>query len=103
MRHSLDVALKFSIEPLAEPSLLWLADLAVSLPVPAGLAQVLHPKEQLYFWYNEMTESSRWQHPVDDFIKTNLKIMRTPHHPHAVTARRTSLGTFNKRSKPGGM
>jgi len=102
MRHSLDLALKFTIEPLAESNLIWLADLAVSLPVPAGWVQVFHPKEQLHYWYNEMTDSSRWQHPVDDFIKTHMKILRTPHHPSSLTARRVSLDLKNSQ-KPEGM
>lgn len=137
MTDTIKMALKYAIDPIAEPNLVWLADLATSLPVPAGWiqvslpllpcltrnalivaqlqnSQILHPKERIYFWYNELTRISRylflsivahvvsspkhgmtylsgcrWQHPVDDFIKTNIGILRTPRHPVAMTARST--------------
>jgi len=29
------------------------------------------------FWYNELTGSTQYQHPVDHFIKNTLKLVRT--------------------------
>jgi len=81
LRHTLEVAISYSIDPIKEPSLVWLADLAVSLPAPSGWTQVMHPTEKIPFWYNELTRYSSWQHPVDDFIKTQIKMLRTPRHP----------------------
>ena len=37
-----------------------------------------HPTQHLPFWYNEICGTAQWQHPVDDFVKTTIKLQRLP-------------------------
>ena len=98
MRHSLDLAIKYSIDPVQEAHAIWLADLALSLPLPAGWVRVQHPDEGVLFWHNELTGGSQWMHPIDDFIKMNLKILRSPSHQHSLVMRRSSIGYLNSNN-----
>ena len=91
-RQTLAVAHGFGINPATEAEYLWLADLAMSLPVPAGWVQVEHPVDGQNFWHNEISGTSQWQHPVDEFIKASLKMLRAPSHPQVQVMRRSSIG-----------
>ena len=71
------------LHPITEIELTWLADLALSLPVPVGWVHVEHPAEEsgAHFWHNRIGGTSQWGHPVDDFIKSQIKMSRAPSHP----------------------
>ena len=89
---TLEVAKSYGISVDHEPHYLWLADLALALPLPAGWVQVEHPKEeQRHFWFNELAGSSQWRHPVDDFIHQTLKMQRAPSSPHVQLMRRSRV------------
>ena len=80
LQRTLDAAKAFGINLVTEADCLWLADLALSLPPPAGWVLVERPVSQgTAFWYNELTGSAQYQHPVDHFIKNTLKLLRTGH------------------------
>ena len=83
LRQTLDVVIGYGIQIETEANYLWLADLAIALPLPAGWVQVDHPTQQAQFWHNEICQSSQWQHPVDDFVKATIKMQRQPSSPHS--------------------
>ena len=74
-----------------EAHYLWLADLALALPLPAGWVQLEHPKEDAAFWHNEISQSSQWQHPVDDFVRATVKMQRSPTSPQVMAMRRSRV------------
>ena len=93
MRTSFEVALALGIDIVKEPRLLWLADLAQSLPTPIGWGVAEHPElSQPPFWHNELTLTSQWQHPTDEFVKTLATAIRGPLQPRSKGIVRTLLG-----------
>ena len=89
LRHTLEVAMGHGIQIETEAHYLWLADLAIALPLPAGWVQVEHPTQApAMFWHNEICQSSQWQHPVDDFVKATIKMQRSPSSPQVQVMRR---------------
>ena len=92
--QTLDTARAYQIHPVSEIQMTWLADLALSLPVPAGWLHVEHPTEEhnAHFWHSAVTGSSQWGHPVDDFVKACCKIARAPSHAQCRLMRVESLG-----------
>ena len=74
--HTLDVAERFGIDILEEAQWVWLADLALSLPVPAGWISLRDPASGASYWHNEISNTSTWHHPVDEFIKSTLHMLR---------------------------
>lgn len=75
--QTVTVALKYGLRIEKEPQFVWLADLALALPLPAGWVQVDHPHQHgCTYWHNEICGSSQWAHPVDDFIKAIIKAQR---------------------------
>jgi uncharacterized membrane protein YgcG len=97
VRLTLDVASAYGLDLVGEIDYLWLADLALSLPVPAGWVHVDHPVEKKPYWHNAITGASLWQNPVDEFIKTVIKIQRAPYH-HQV---RVMAASSIARNEPG--
>jgi len=91
VRHTLDVARAYGLIPLKEVEYLWLADIAIALPVPAGWIEHDHPTEGMPYWHNELAGFSQWQHPVDDYIKGLIKMQRAPSHPQVRMMRVESL------------
>ena len=91
LRQTLEVAAAYGIQIETEANYLWLADLALSLPLPAGWVQLDHPTEHRPYWHNEICGSSQWQHPVDDFIKATIKMQRQPLSPQVQVMRRSRL------------
>ena len=81
--QTLETARAYQLHPITEIELTWLADLALSLPVPVGWVHVEHPAEEngAHFWHNRIGGTSQWGHPVDDFIKSQIKMSRAPSHP----------------------
>ena len=55
---------------------MWLADLALSLPVPAAWV-ACDDRNGRRFWHNELTGTSHWVHPVDDYVRATLKTLRS--------------------------
>jgi len=100
---TLDVAMAYGLSIADEPQLLWLADLAISLPLPAGWVQANHPTLQAAFWHNEICHSSQWQHPVDDFIRTTIKMQRSPSSPQAAAMRRSTRPSRIPRKHRGAL
>ena len=51
--------------------------------MPVGWVHVEHPAEEsgAHFWHNRIGGTSQWGHPVDDFIKSQIKMSRAPSHP----------------------
>jgi len=93
LRATLDCALALGIDVVREAEYLWLADLARSLPVPIGWGQAKHPStDTTYFWHNELTATSQWQHPVDEFVKATVSTLRSPLHPRAMPHLEANLG-----------
>ena len=89
LRQTLEVALAYGISCETEAHYLWLAALALALPLPAGWVQLDHPTKGAPFWHNEICGSSQWQHPVDDFVKATIKMQRAPSSPHVQAMRRS--------------
>ena len=82
VRHTLEVALAYGLQLDTEARHLWLADLAVSLPMPAGWTRLEHPEMLgMAFWHNTLTNTSQWVHPIDDYIKGTIKMLRAPSSP----------------------
>ena len=47
--------------------------------------QATHPSNNTsFFWHNELTATSQWQHPIDEFIKATVSTLRSPLHPRAL-------------------
>ena len=92
LRQTLDIAIGYSINLDYEAHYLWLADLALALPLPAGWVELDHPTQQATFWHNEITDSSQWQHPVDDFVKATIKMQRSPSSPQVQRMQRGRAG-----------
>ena len=44
-----------------------------------------------YFWHNEISQTSQWQHPVDDFVKATIKMQRAPSSPQMQVLRRSRV------------
>ena len=89
--QTLQVAMAYGINIEAEGHYLWLADLALSLPVPVGWVQREHPTNGMPYWYNEICDSAQWVHPVDDFIKATIKMQRMPLSPQVQVMRRAGF------------
>jgi hypothetical protein len=53
------------------------------------------------YWFNELTGSSQWVHPIDDFIKSTLSALRAPLKPMSLPHMQTVFGhvTFEKLQK----
>ena len=74
---TLRVADDYGISLKMETNFLFLADLALSLPVPAGWACVERPQGQgPAFWVNEFTGASQYMHPIDMVVKNLLRRLR---------------------------
>jgi hypothetical protein len=101
VRETLNVARKYGINLERELDCLWLADLSLSLPVPAGWLQLDHPKEGVPYWHNTILGVSMWQHPTDEYIRTVLKIHRAPHHLQVRTMASSSLARVTPVSLTG--
>ena len=59
LKHTIEVAIAYGINVEKEPHYLWLADLALSLPVPAGWVRIDEGGDSGY-WYNELAGTSQW-------------------------------------------
>ena len=91
---TLDTALELGIDLVREPHLVWLADLARALPVPLGWVPIAAPIGSVVheLWYNEVTHSSQWLHPVDETVKDLLRSLRAPMRPSSAAVVETALG-----------
>ena len=91
---TLDTALELGIDLVREPHLVWLADLARALPVPLGWAPIAAPIGSVVheLWYNEVTHSSQWLHPIDETVKDLLRSLRAPMRPSSAPVVETALG-----------
>jgi len=92
MTLTISVAVAYGIELVKEAEYLWLADLAMSLPVPLGWVKVTRNAQPSFYWYNELLGISQWTHPIDDFIKCTLKALRQPLHATCLPQVRALLG-----------
>ena len=70
---------------------IWLADLALSLPLPAGWLHLEHPAEAERYWYNEICNTAQWGHPIDELVRSLLKMHRNPRHAQVELMRNPSL------------
>ena len=50
------------------------------------------PEHGASFWRNELTGVAQWQHPIDEFVKSVIKALRTPLHPHSAFVLASLLG-----------
>ena len=92
VRQTLETAKAYQIHPIVELEMMWLANLALALPVPAGWVSVDHPTADhgARFWHNQISGTSQWSHPIDDYIKACLKMCRAPSHNQVVLMRAES-------------
>lgn len=93
LKLTVEVGLAFGIDLVKEPEYLWLADLALSLPLPLGWTQITQAgSPPLSFWYNKLLGTSQWHHPTDHFIKWTLHALREPLHPTCIPRLLAMLG-----------
>jgi len=77
LMRTLEAARSYDIDAAAEPDLLFLADVALSSPVPVGWVKVNKvPRGCLPYWWNELLRFASYAHPVDHFIRTTAAQMR---------------------------
>ncbi|XP_017783917.1 PREDICTED: centrosomal protein of 164 kDa isoform X2 [Nicrophorus vespilloides] len=72
-----DYATKIGIDPESEPQFLPLAAEGLMRALPAGWKPCLDEKSKSYYYYNNMTGKTQWEHPLDNVYRGLVKKKRT--------------------------
>ncbi|XP_076255705.1 centrosomal protein 164 [Rhynchophorus ferrugineus] len=71
-----DYAVKIGIDPDAEPQLLSLASEGLMKALPAGWKPCYDDNSKSYYYYNQITKKTQWEHPLDDIYRNLVKKAR---------------------------
>lgn len=71
-----DYATKIGIDPEAEPQLLPLAAEGLMKALPPGWRPCYDDKSKSYYYYNNSTGKTQWEHPLDDVYRGLVKKVR---------------------------
>ncbi|XP_048525771.1 centrosomal protein of 164 kDa isoform X3 [Dendroctonus ponderosae] len=71
-----DYALKIGIDPDSEPQLLPLATEGLMKALPPGWKPCYDDKSKSYYYYNQITKKTQWEHPLDDIYRNLVKKVR---------------------------
>ncbi|XP_063927842.1 centrosomal protein of 164 kDa isoform X2 [Zophobas morio] len=71
-----DYAAKIGIDPDAEPQLLPLAAEGLMKALPPGWKPCYDDKSKSYYYYNNLTGKTQWEHPLDDVYRGLVKKVR---------------------------
>ncbi|XP_014260415.1 centrosomal protein of 164 kDa-like isoform X1 [Cimex lectularius] len=69
----LDYAKKIGIDPEREPHLLPIALNGLMQPLPQGWRPCFDGTLKRWYYYNDITKSSQWEHPLDDVYRNLVK------------------------------
>ncbi|XP_072386494.1 uncharacterized protein Cep164 isoform X2 [Diabrotica undecimpunctata] len=72
-----DYAVKIGIDPDSEPQLLPIAAEGLMKALPAGWKPVYDDKSKSYYYYNNLSKKTQWEHPLDDIYRGLVKKART--------------------------
>ncbi|XP_023016236.2 centrosomal protein 164 isoform X1 [Leptinotarsa decemlineata] len=72
-----DYATKIGIDPDSEPQLLPLAAEGLMKALPPGWKPCYDDKSKSYYYYNNLTKKTQWEHPLDDIYRGLVKKART--------------------------
>ncbi|KAF2897548.1 hypothetical protein ILUMI_08625, partial [Ignelater luminosus] len=72
-----DYASKIGIDPDSEPQLLPLAEEGLMKPLPPGWKPCLDDKRKVYYYHNNLTGKTQWEHPLDDIYRGLVVRART--------------------------
>lgn len=93
--RTLLVALAYSLRLEFDADCVFLADIAISMPPPAGWIRVEPAsRQESAYWYNALHGCSQHQHPVDTFIRDQLKQIRQP------TVKKNETGSHRRSLRP---
>jgi hypothetical protein len=99
--RTLEAACGYGIDPVAERDVLFLADVALSLPLPVGWIEVdAVPRGCAPYWWNELLGCASHAHPVDDFIRSTVGQMRNESAQARLQAARTLQKGFAEQPGP---
>lgn len=84
-----DYANKIGIDPEAEPHLLPLATEGLMRALPPAWKPCYDEKSQSYYYYNNQTHKTQWEHPLDDVYRGLVKKKR-------IESQSLSLGDANE-------
>ncbi|KAL1505796.1 hypothetical protein ABEB36_005275 [Hypothenemus hampei] len=71
-----DYAMKIGIDPDSEPHLLPLATEGLMKALPPGWKPCFDDKSKSYYYYNQITKKTQWEHPLDDTYRGLVKKAR---------------------------
>ena len=77
--HLWELATHYGLDPDREPELLWLAEIAVSSPLPRGWQQHNQMNDDgstTEYFYNPVLDSTQWEHPFDRWYLAALARLR---------------------------
>ncbi|XP_065159078.1 centrosomal protein of 164 kDa isoform X2 [Atheta coriaria] len=77
-------ATKLGIDPDNEPQLLSLAAEGLMKALPPGWKPVLDDKSKSYYYYNNVTGKTQWEHPLDDIYRGLVKKKRSESQSHSI-------------------
>ncbi|XP_056636241.1 centrosomal protein of 164 kDa isoform X1 [Diorhabda sublineata] len=72
-----EYALRIGIDPVSEPQLLPLAAEGLMKALPAGWKPCYDDKSKCYYYYNNLTKKTQWEHPLDNIYRGLVKKART--------------------------
>ncbi|CAH1159407.1 unnamed protein product [Phaedon cochleariae] len=72
-----DYATKIGIDPDSEPQLLPLAAEGLMKALPPGWKPCYDDKSKSYYYYNNLTKNTQWEHPLDEIYRGLVKKART--------------------------
>ena len=62
----LEHAVYLGMDPIQDKSFLWIAERSLVAPLPSGWVQLKTEGEGHPYYYNSVSDESRWDHPSDD-------------------------------------
>ncbi|CAG9856802.1 unnamed protein product [Phyllotreta striolata] len=71
-----DYAQKIGIDPDSEPQLLPIAAEGLMKALPPGWKPCYDDKRKCYYYYNNLTKKTQWEHPLDDIYRGLVKKAR---------------------------
>ncbi|XP_060530502.1 uncharacterized protein LOC132704499 isoform X2 [Cylas formicarius] len=71
-----DYAVKLGIDPDSESHLLPLASEGLMKALPPGWKPCYDDKSKSYYYYNNITKKTQWEHPLDDIYRTLVQKAR---------------------------
>ncbi|CAG9762889.1 unnamed protein product [Ceutorhynchus assimilis] len=79
-----DYAIKIGIDPDSEPQLLPLATEGLMKALPANWKPCYDDKSKSYYYYNQITKKTQWEHPLDDIYRNIVQKVRADSQSYSI-------------------